>query len=256
MAIPSAWSDGMISALLAVVMFIVLAALAAAIGAEFLGWLPVFVRFLVGVAVKQLPAEQRERYREEFLSDIASKAAERNVTALIWALGTCISARGLARTLGEQRADWQNARHATLDAVSRSAHEDVLEVFTETLARLHPREFEELIAELFTKEGYDVFLTPASHDNGVDLYVTKRTQLGSLLYVVACKRYRPERPVGLDLVRQLRGTVEREGATAGILVTTSSFSAGARKEQTAVPFKLSLCDNRDLQRWLRDYDTR
>jgi restriction system protein len=169
-------------------------------------------------------------------------------------VGTCISARRLARTLTEHGADCQNGRRATLDAAARSAH-DVLETFSETLARLHTREFEELIAELLTKEGYDVNLTPASHDGGIDLYATKQTQLGSLLYVVACKLYRPERPIGSNLVRQLRGTVEREGATAGILVTTSFFSASARKEQMAVPFKLSLLDSGDLQRWLRHDDT-
>jgi restriction endonuclease Mrr len=228
--------------------------LAAAIGAEFLGWLPVLVRSLVGLAVRQLPAEQRERYREEFLYDIESKAAERNVTALIWAIGTCISARGLARTLGEQQARQQKPRHAKLTAATRSANEDILAAFTEKLARLRPREFEELIAEMFTREGYDVTLTPESRDNGVDLYVAKRTRFGSLLYVVECKRFRPDRPIGPSLVRQLRGIVERECATAGILVTTSSFSAGARKEQSAVPFKLSLYDNRDLQRWLRNHD--
>jgi restriction endonuclease Mrr len=236
MGIPSAWSNGMISALLAVAMFIVLAALAAAIGAEFLGWLPVLVRFLVGLAVRQLPAEQRERYREEFLYDIESKAAKRNVTALIWAIGTCISARGLARTLEEQQAHQQKPRHTKL-APTHSANEDFLAAFTEKLARLRPREFEELTAELFTREGYDVTLTPESHDNGVDLYVAKRTPLGPLLYVVECKRYRPDRPIGASLVRQLRGMVERESATAGILVTTSSFSTDARQEQRSVPIE-------------------
>jgi DNA-binding XRE family transcriptional regulator len=87
----------MISALLAMTVFILLSALAAAIGAEFLGWLPRLVRILVSLAVRQLPASQRARYREEFLSDIEGRAAERKLTALVWAIGTCLTAHGLAR---------------------------------------------------------------------------------------------------------------------------------------------------------------
>jgi DNA-binding XRE family transcriptional regulator len=89
----------MISALLAMTVFILLSTLAAAIGAEFIGWLPHLVRILVSLAVRQLPASQRARYREEFLSDIEGKAAERKLTALVWAIGTCLTAHGLARTV-------------------------------------------------------------------------------------------------------------------------------------------------------------
>jgi DNA-binding XRE family transcriptional regulator len=96
-----------ISALVAVATFIVMAALGAVIGAEFLGWLPALTRTLVSLSVRQLPAKSRERYREEFLYDINSMASDRKVTALLWALRTCISARGLAKSLNES----ENRRH-------------------------------------------------------------------------------------------------------------------------------------------------
>ncbi len=91
----------MISALIAVASFVALASLGAVIGAEFLGWLPVFARALVYLAVSQLPPDKRERYREEFLYDIQSKASDRKVMALLWALRTCVAARGLAKHLKE-----------------------------------------------------------------------------------------------------------------------------------------------------------
>jgi DNA-binding XRE family transcriptional regulator len=99
-----------ISALIAVATFIALASLGAMIGAEFLGWLPALARVLVDLSVRQLPADKRERYREEFLYDIQSKASDRKVMALIWALRTCISARGLAKNLKEPDPRTQQAR--------------------------------------------------------------------------------------------------------------------------------------------------
>lgn len=100
----------MISALIAIASFIALASLAAMIGAEFLGWLPALARMLVHLSVRQLPADKRERYREEFLYDIQSKASDRKVTALFWALRTCIAARGLAKNLKEPEPHTQQPR--------------------------------------------------------------------------------------------------------------------------------------------------
>jgi DNA-binding XRE family transcriptional regulator len=80
------------------------------IGAEFLGWLPALARTLVHLSVRQLPADKRERYREEFLYDIQSKASDRKVMALLWALRTCIAARGLAKNLKEPEPHTQQPR--------------------------------------------------------------------------------------------------------------------------------------------------
>jgi hypothetical protein len=102
----------MIEALIAVATFAILAALATAIGAEFLGWLPVLVRFLVRLSVRQLPPKERERYGEKFLYDIESKATGRKITALVWSMGICISAHRLARTLQEPKPQ-KNASRGT-----------------------------------------------------------------------------------------------------------------------------------------------
>jgi hypothetical protein len=116
---------------------------------------------------------------------------------------------------------------------------------------MHWRDFEHLVAELFDRNGLDVTLTSASGDRGADLYVARHTGLGSLLYVVECKRRRPSVPIGPGLVRELRGVVDRERANAGVLVTTSFFSQGALEEQRTIPFRISLRDNRELLNWLR-----
>lgn len=117
---------------------------------------------------------------------------------------------------------------------------------------LSPRKFEELVAELLTRQGYTVDLTPPSKDGGKDIYVARRNDLGTFLYLVECKKYSLDNPVGVDIVRALYGTVQAEHATAGILVTTSRFTKGATDFQKQVEYQLSLRDYAQLHSWLHD----
>ncbi len=115
---------------------------------------------------------------------------------------------------------------------------------------ISPRQFEEISAEIFTRLGYEVTLTPTSGDGGADLHVAKRDDLGSFVYFVECKQYAPDRPIGVGLVRQLLGSIEMGQATAGLLLTTSSFTSGARDIERQKSYKLALRDYGDLKTML------
>lgn len=112
---------------------------------------------------------------------------------------------------------------------------------------LPPRKFEELIAELLAKLGYKISLTAASKDGGFDMYAAKKDHLGQFLYLVECKRYTPPNKVGIELVRALHGTVQAQGATAGILVTSSYFTAGAKAFQKKTTYRIQLHDYLEIQ---------
>jgi hypothetical protein len=113
-----------------------------------------------------------------------------------------------------------------------------------------PRKFEELVARIYEDLGYEVSLTPPSKDGGRDLHVAKDGPHGSFLFFVECKRYSPDRPVGVGLVRQLYGVVSSSNATAGVLVTSSSFTSGAKTYRETVPHRLTLRAYSELQGWL------
>lgn len=117
---------------------------------------------------------------------------------------------------------------------------------------LRPRQLEELVAELYAREGFEVELTPETHDGGVDLFVVKRTPFGSLLTVIDTKLHRADRPVGVGIVRQMFGVVEARRASAGVIATTSYFSRDAMQFQADVPFRLGLQDFGDLHRMLKN----
>jgi len=93
------------------------------------------------------------------------------------------------------------------------------------LMELTPREFEDLIGNLFSKMGLETKQTQLSQDGGVDVVAfDKRPILGGKV-VIQAKRYR--HTVGVAAVRDLYGTMMNEGANKGILVTTSGYGSAA-----------------------------
>ena len=93
------------------------------------------------------------------------------------------------------------------------------------LAAMHWDDFEHLIRELFEKEfvssGGEVNVTQASSDGGVDAIAFDPDPIRGGKIVIQAKRY--TNVVGVAAVRDLYGTVMNEGATKGILVTTSDY---------------------------------
>lgn len=128
----------------------------------------------------------------------------------------------------------------------------VLQADPERVYELTPRRFEEVTATLFEQLGYTVTLTPASKDGGKDLYIARTDALGSFLYYVECKRYAPDRPVGVGLVNALTGVLASDRATAALMLTTSRFTAGARDVQQQWQYRLSLKDFGDFRQMLAD----
>ena len=116
---------------------------------------------------------------------------------------------------------------------------------------LTSRQFEELIAELLQREGYTTELTGISRDGGRDVLATLETPIGKQLFLVECKRFAINRPVGVSIVRGLFGVIMAERATGGLIATTSTFSRDARMFQASLKYQIGLRDFTDLQTWLR-----
>lgn len=95
------------------------------------------------------------------------------------------------------------------------------------LAAMNWEDFEHLIRELFEREfkvnGGEVKVTQASRDGGVDAIAFDPDPIRGGKIVIQAKRY--TNPVGVSAVRDLYGTVLNEGATKGILVTTSDYGS-------------------------------
>jgi restriction system protein len=121
------------------------------------------------------------------------------------------------------------------------------------LYKITPRKFEELLADLLKDMGWDVELTKATRDGGKDILASQQTAVGRILCLVEAKRYREDRKIGIDLVRSLYGTYTDYQASCAMLVTSSSFSADAKKFQAKHEHQISLRDYFDVVKWIRGY---
>jgi len=108
------------------------------------------------------------------------------------------------------------------------------------LAAMDWLDFENLIREVFEKEfsqnGGEVRITQASRDGGVDAIAFDPDPIRGGKIVIQAKRY--TNPVGVSAVRDLFGTVHNEGATKGILVTTSDYGPDAYEFAKGKPLTL------------------
>jgi len=120
------------------------------------------------------------------------------------------------------------------------------------LHKLDPRKFEEVVAELYRKRGFDVELTKQTRDGGVDIYARSRDPHLPLLFLVECKRHNPSRPVAVEVVRSLFGVVTHQDASMGVVATNSSFTRDAREWIKPHINRMALHDYEVLASWLRE----
>lgn len=115
------------------------------------------------------------------------------------------------------------------------------------------REFEELIAYVFKREGFEVELTKQTRDGGRDIIALKNDLGIPLKYIIECKRWANDRPVSVDIVRALYGVQMHEGANKSVVATTSYFSPEAKEFATSIEttkWQMSLKDHQDVMQWL------
>jgi restriction system protein len=122
-----------------------------------------------------------------------------------------------------------------------------------------PQFFEQLIVELLVAMGYGGSRLNAaeqlgkSGDGGVD-GVINEDALGLDRVYVQARRYAPGSSVGRPEVQAFTGSLVGLGATKGVFVTTSSFSAQASDFASRVPQRIILIDGKRLTELMVTYN--
>lgn len=127
---------------------------------------------------------------------------------------------------------------------------DYLSNNLDRMPEMHWRKFEELSAEFFHREGYQVELGPGSNDDGVDVRVWKggSEPTDKPLCLVQCKRQKAK--VDRVIIKGLYADVEYEGAEYGVIVTTSELSPAARSTVAARGYPIKEVEREGLKKWL------
>jgi restriction system protein len=123
------------------------------------------------------------------------------------------------------------------------------------------RRWEEILAGALAKEGFKVELTPRSGDHGRDVIaeksglIAKKAGIGTIRLLGSMKALGPDYVVTREHVHEMLGVINTEGATLGMIVTTSVFAPrlfDAPGLAAAVSNRLELIDGTRLYGWLRE----
>lgn len=123
---------------------------------------------------------------------------------------------------------------ATFDSAESALHAAAEQ--PAVLEAMSPVDFETLVMEFFKEQGYDVIAEALARDAGVD-FALKSPSNGSTI-LVEVKKLSAQSLVSVDTVRRLKASVSVKGASFGVLVTTSGYTAAAVAMATDAPILL------------------
>lgn len=130
---------------------------------------------------------------------------------------------------------------------------DFLSNNTDKLGDIHWRKFEELTAEYFDRLGYIVDLGMGGNDDGVDLRVWGNSDQKKPTFIIQCKRVKSK--IDKVTIKGLYTDVLHEGASLGLLVTSSECSIGARTTIEARGYPIQEINKDNIIQWLNQLRT-
>jgi restriction system protein len=123
----------------------------------------------------------------------------------------------------------------------------VLKSNPESIYTLTSREFEEFVAYLYKRNGFNVHITPPSKDGGKDIIARYDMPTGEkITYFIECKKYNPRKKVGVHVVRALAGVMQNEQVHIGVIASTAGFTAGAKNIIIEKNYNIELKDMNDI----------
>ena len=104
----------------------------------------------------------------------------------------------------------------------------------EYLLSLDPKEFEDIVAKMYSNMGYKVIQTKFSNDRGKDAIAKKDGKK----YLIECKRYARGKNIGRPPMQKFFAAMIEEKADGGYYVTTSDFASTGEKYAAENDIKL------------------
>lgn len=107
------------------------------------------------------------------------------------------------------------------------------------LQAMHPNEFEDYIADIYSRLGYDTEQVGGSYDGGIDVIATK----DGVKHYIQCKKFITQK-VGVGAMRDFYGAMAGKLSNSkGIFITTNIFTTEAENFAEDKPIELIDGDN-------------
>jgi hypothetical protein len=120
------------------------------------------------------------------------------------------------------------------------------------LQQMDPYEFEQFVADLWTRMGWNTEVSTAAGDKGVDVIARQSMPYEQLLLIQA-KRYGPNTTVGSPDVQQYASLRQQfEGVDKVLIVTTNEFTKQAK--ETADQLNVKLIDGDRLAHLIEEHE--
>jgi HJR/Mrr/RecB family endonuclease len=142
-----------------------------------------------------------------------------------------------ARVQAAQAEERRREIHKAADDLVRQERERLAASLVPSLAELRalsPQRFEDEIAEMFKRLGFEVKQTPYVNDMGRDAIMKKKGKT----YLLECKRYGESGTSGRPELQKFYAAILDDGAVLGYFVTTGSFTKGAVEWAATKPIEL------------------
>ncbi|WP_333624225.1 restriction endonuclease [Sphingobacterium siyangense] len=114
---------------------------------------------------------------------------------------------------------------------------------------LHHRQFEVLISEIFSNQGYKTELGKGQGDGGVDVKLFYKDGVDQTVTYVQVKKYKENLPIKLEAVAALSGIVHTDNVDGGLFITSSRYLPSAQVFAEKKNSKIILKDSTDVQNW-------
>ena len=118
----------------------------------------------------------------------------------------------------------------------------------ETVRQLHWRNFEELVAEAYRRQGYKVSEGGFGADGGIDLELRKNDEW----VLVQCKQWKAQK-VGVSVIREMLGVLVASNANKVIVITSGRYTQQAIDFASDKP--MALVDGNKLLSLIHDVQT-
>lgn len=145
-----------------------------------------------------------------------------------------------------------------MDKAIAELNKDLAADVLQKVKEMSPVFFEQLVLDLLLGMGYGgankdlAFVTPVSHDNGID-GVIPEDALGLDTIYIQAKRY-TKASVGKPEIHQFMGALEEQGASKGVFITTGKFVNDVYKAIAKSSKKIILIDGQQLAEYMIKYN--
>lgn len=166
-----------------------------------------------------------------------------------------VNSQSQDRDLLEASQTPEDAIEAATRLMQTSLRDDLLALLLE----LTPQRFERVILDLLSAMGFgggrleNTHMTAMTGDAGID-GIIHEDALGLDAVYIQAKRYAPENKISRPDIQRFVGSLNGEGATKGVFVTTSDFSRDAKDYISRVPQRIVLINGYRLADLMIEHD--